>query len=127
MPAAIGIHGAIPTKVSHAVLLPPVCCPVSKNPKVGSTLRLSYAPGDRSLEVYSLSALLRRFVGGYPGSVCGTYPAERNMEGMIQLVAQMSADALGVPVSARAHCLLDTGEMIVRGRATPATTQEAKR
>lgn len=103
----------------HRVELPPVCCPVSKNPKEGSWLSLRYAPDEWVLEVYSLQALLKKFVGGYPGSPCGRYPSERNMEGMITLVSQMVSDALSVPVHYRALCLLDTGELDIRGKVSP--------
>ncbi len=108
----------------HTVLLPEACCPVSKNPQVGSCLTLRYVPGDRVLEVYSLQALLKKFVGGYLGSKCGTYPPERNMEGMVQLVAQMVGDALGVPVRFRACLFLDTGRLDITGVATPQAGRE---
>src|SRR5882724_12777835 len=103
----------------HRVELPPACCPVSKNPSAGSTLSLRYTPENSTLEVYSLRSLLNRFVGGYPGSECGTYPPERNMEGMVQLVAQMAADALQVSVRFRSVILLDTGEFRITGFAEP--------
>jgi hypothetical protein len=41
------------------------------------------------------------------------------MEGMIQLLAQMSADAVGVPVHARADLVLDTGGMVLTAYARP--------
>ncbi len=104
----------------HVVELPASCCPVSANPKDGSTLTLRYAPNDTVLEVYSLRALLRMSIGGYKGSDCGAYPAERNMEGMVQLVAQMAADALGAPVRFRAHVNIDTGILQLSGKATPS-------
>lgn len=101
---------------SHTVALP-ACCPVSGNPRDGSTLTLIYRPADVVLEVYSVGQLLRRFVGGWAGTE--RYPAERNMEGMIRLLAQMAADAVGVRVTARAHLVLDAGLMRVYGRAEP--------
>lgn len=113
----------VPTVSAHEVLLPVNCCPRSGNP-LGGMLRIQYAPARTVLEVYSLKALLMRFVGGFPG--VGPYPAERNMEGMIQLVAQMAADALEVPVRARAIALLDTGAMRVICRAIPQVTIEEK-
>ncbi len=112
-------YTAVPFASRHTVDLPPVCCPVSKNPKAGSTLTLRYVPTQHTLEVYSLRSLLKQFIGGYPGSTCGAYPPERNMEGMVQLVAQMASDALGVPVRFRAVCVLDTGSLVLTGKAIP--------
>jgi hypothetical protein len=109
-------HGAVALRERHTVDIPP-CCPVSGNPKAGSTLTLMYRPGAWVLEVYALRSLVARFRGGFPG--VGRYPAERNMEGMVQLVAQMAADALAVPVRARAELVLDAGRMILTARALP--------
>lgn len=111
-------HGA----VCHlTVSLPSRCCPVSGNPQPGSVLTLRYRPRGLVLETYSLEALLKQFKGGFPG--VGPYRVERNMEGMVGIVAQMVADALGVRVRARASLLLDTGQMVVSVTAKP---QEAK-
>lgn len=103
--------------VVHVVSFPSDCCPVSHNPREGSTLTLRYRPTDCTLEVYALQAVLRQFRGGFPGA--GRYPAERNMEGSVTLLAQMAADALGVPVRVRARLLLDTGAMRVVCEAQP--------
>lgn len=102
---------------SHTLDLP-ACCPRSGNPQPGSTITVRYKPLGWCLEVYSLAALLRLFVGGFPGA--GPYPAERNMEGMIRLLAQMAADALGVSVSVVASLKLDAGGMTLRVRARPS-------
>jgi hypothetical protein len=75
------------------------CCPVSRNPKPGSVLSIQYRSGKRTLEVYSLHRYIQSFVGGHPD---GT----RNMETMIQKVAQDCADALGVPVRVSAELIL---------------------
>lgn len=98
----------------------PVCCPISGNPRDGSTLTLTYLPKGWCIEVYSLNQLAERFVGGWKGNE--HYPAERNMEGMIRLLVQMAADALGQPVSGRAHLVLDTGEMRIRTKAKPCVS-----
>lgn len=87
----------------------PACCPVSANPQPGSYVEISYRSEAWCLEVYALAATIQRFVGGWPGTP--SYPADRNMEGMIRLLAQMSADALGVPVTVRAYLMLDAGRM----------------
>lgn len=102
----------------------PVMCPISGNPRAGSDLTLTYRPVGWVLEVYSIVQLLRRFRGGWPGTA--EYPAERNMEGAIQLIAQMSADALGVPVRARASLVLDAGAMDVVVQAHPRSTSELR-
>lgn len=112
-------YAAVSLTCRHAVELPAACCPVSKNPREGSTLTLRYVPSFYVLEVYSLRSLLRQFVGGYPGSECGTYPPERNMEGMVQLLAQMAADALCVPIRYRAVLILGTGTNNHCGVANP--------
>jgi hypothetical protein len=122
MPLSAEDHGAIRTRVRHEVELPDDCCPVSHNPRPGSTFRLRYRPMTATLEVYTLRRLLQRFVGSWPGNK--NYPAERNMEGMIQLVVQMVADALGTPVRARADLVLDTGKMEVVCEARPCAPPE---
>jgi hypothetical protein len=90
----------------HILPLPPMC-PVSGNPREGSTLILSYLSSGWCLEKYSLSRLLRRFNGGWKGTP--RYPAERNMEGAAKLIAKMAADAVGVPVRAHVRLKLDGG------------------
>ena len=77
----------------------PSCCPVSGNPHPGSSIRISYRAAARVLEVYSLGAYLRSFVGGHPSGV-------RTMEGMIQQVASDCVEALGVSVAVRASVQL---------------------
>ena len=100
----------------HRVPLPEVC-PISHNPREGSTLTVMYRPGGWCLEVYSLPQVIARFRGGWKGTE--RYPAERNMEGMIALLARMVADAVGVRVGVRADLVLDAGRMRIRGRAEP--------
>lgn len=110
-------HGARALRVSHTVEIPHACCPRSRNPLTGSTLTLAYDATEQTIEVYSLQKLLKRFIGGWPGS--DTYPAERNMEGMVELVARMAADALGVPVEFSSRVLLDCGVMEISGEVAP--------
>ena len=83
---------AVPMWVENSLELPR-CCPVSKNPQPGSTLTLRYRARERVLEVYSLKQYIQQFVGGHPD---GT----RNMEAMIQNIAQTCANLLGTPVRA---------------------------
>lgn len=103
---------------SHTLALPP-CCPVSGNPRGGSAVTVRYRPNGWCLEVYSLARVVAEFTDGFPGR--GPYPPERNMEGMIGLLAQMAADALGVPVHAHASLVLDAGGMDLRVRAVPCS------
>lgn len=111
-------HGARCLTVSHTVDIPHACCPRSRNPLTGSTITLTYDAETQSIEVYSLQALLKKFIGGWAGN--SAYPAERNMEGMVELVARMAADALGVTVFFSSKILLDCGEMEVSGEAVPS-------
>jgi NADPH-dependent 7-cyano-7-deazaguanine reductase QueF len=104
---------------THTIELPP-CCPISGNPQPGSTLTLSYRPAGWCIEVYSLRQLVDRFRGGWKGT--DRYPAERNMEGMIALVAQMAADALNVRVRGRAALVLDVGPLELRVKADPCSS-----
>jgi len=113
-------HTAVRRWQQITVDLPANCCPVSHNPRPDSTLTLRYRDTGRVLEVYALKAVLRQFVGGYPGNE--HYPAERNMEGMVHLIGQMAADALGCPVRVSASLVLDTGSMTIVGRARPSLT-----
>lgn len=88
----------VPMWVENRLELPR-CCPVSKNPQPGSALTLRYRAKGCVLEVYSLKQYIQSFVGGHAD---GT----RNMEAMIQNIAQTCADALGVPVRACADLQL---------------------
>ena len=101
---------------SHRLDLPR-CCPISGNPAPGSTLRLTYQPDLWCLEVYALESMVESFVGGFDGAP--GYDPDRNMEGMIATLAQMAADATGVPVKATARLVLDAGRMTVRCHADP--------
>ncbi len=101
---------------THTVALPP-CCPVSDNPREGSTLEVRYRSCGEVLEVYSLRQVVERFRGGWRGT--DRYPAERNMEGMIGTLAQMCADALGRYVRVHASVVLDAGRETVTIRARP--------
>ena len=74
---------------THTLPLDPAC-PVSGNPQAGSTVAITYAPADHILEVESLRAYVDSYTGGR-GDI-------RSMEGMIQAIAQDSANALLVRV-----------------------------
>lgn len=80
----------------------PACCPVSGNPQAHSFLMLCYTPKSAFLEVYSLRKYLESFIGGKEGI--------RDMEGMIQAIAQDCATAIGVSVLAGAYINLQRGD-----------------
>lgn len=86
--------------LSHEVTIP-VCCPVSRNPRPGSTLTVIYRAKEQVLEVASLYAYLHQFVGGLrdrDGEL-----EVRDMEGMLQCVAHDCAQVLHVPVRLHAQ------------------------
>ena len=85
------------TVVEHVLHLPELC-PASRNPAPGSTLTLRYAAGERLLELFSLDTYIDAFVG---------HPVVRDMELVVQTVAQDAANAAGVEVTARADVRLN--------------------
>lgn len=88
---------------AHIIELPP-CCPVSKNPRPGSTLTICYRPVGSVLEVGSLYAYIHQYKGGLRDET-GTLVV-RDMEGMISLIAAHCAQALRVPVSVCAQLVI---------------------
>lgn len=79
----------IATLSTHIIPLPQ-CCPVSRNPQPGSLITVMYRPVPTVLEVYSLTAYVNLY-----GTRNAPYGI-RNMETMIQQIAQDCADLLGV-------------------------------
>jgi hypothetical protein len=114
------------TRQEHIISLASAC-PVSQNPKEGSTIKIGYSPKLWHLEVYSLRAFIEQFKGGltYPTMAPGEYVVYvvRDQEHMIQYVAQACADAVGVEVEAVAQLILSDGvstsEMRVACAAVP--------
>ena len=94
------------TIVHHLIPLPP-CCPVSGNPRPGSTLRLSYAPSAGIvMPVEDLAAMAAEYVGGL-GPI-------RAQEEMIQHIAARCAAVVRASVRVRADLLIlppDGGDM----------------
>jgi hypothetical protein len=86
-----------PVFVSHTVDIP-TCCPVSGNPRPGSTIRVSYLAYGVVMPVEDLVDMMAEYVGGR-----GTI---RGMEEMIQEIAQRCAKETGVKVHARADLIL---------------------
>lgn len=87
----------------HVLELPP-CCPVSKNPRPGSTITISYSPCSRSLDIISLAGYIHTFIGG-------KYDDQgqleiRDMEGMLMAIARHCARVLGQRVTLEADLQL---------------------
>jgi len=83
--------------VSHSVPIPE-CCPVSNNPKPGSTIRVSYLPSSIVVPVEALEEKVRGYVGGFESI--------RGMEEMIQDIARWCSSETGVPVRAVADHII---------------------
>src|SRR5260221_3490350 len=88
---------------SHVLDIPP-CCPVSHNPLLGSTITICYKPQMHVLDVLPLPAYIRSFVGGLRNAA-GEIEV-RDMEQMIQRIADDCCQAVGVPVRVYARLLL---------------------
>lgn len=99
----------------------PQCCPVSRNPFPGSTVTITYRPGQCCLEVASLYAYIHQFKGGLKDDT-GTIVV-RNMEDMIARIAYDCAQAAGVDVSVCAQLVIAPKQrlmMLVRGKRAVA-------
>lgn len=110
MPNLSGLHAP----QCHVVELPAMC-PVSGNPRPGSYIAVRYVDADLFLEVYSLQAYIRRYIGGWLRD--GIHI--RDMEQVVDTVAKDCAAAVGVPVRARARLVLDAGRMYRSVKAQP--------
>jgi NADPH-dependent 7-cyano-7-deazaguanine reductase QueF len=75
------------------------CCPVTKNPRRGSSATITYTPWDKCLEVASLASYIESYTGGR-GEI-------RSMEGMIQAIASDCSKATGVRVKVFADLILE--------------------
>lgn len=74
----------------------PECCPISKNPRPGSTITICYRPDAFKLEVIALRAYISQYRGGLrdeQGEII-----VRDMEGMIARIAADCARVVCVPV-----------------------------
>lgn len=102
----------------HTLALPDGCCPVSKNPVQGSVITIVYKPRHVVLDVLSIPAYLRSYRGGLKdehGKII-----VRDMEGMVDRIAEDCCTALGVPVRVYANLLLNPKQsMMVRVRSYP--------
>ena len=101
--------------VQRHIVNVPALCPVTGNPQPGSTLTVTYKPGAKLLELYSLTEYVHSFVG---------HETVRDIEHFAQTLAQGCADTLGVPVSVRAHFVLHLDQIVkLRIKATPGSGQ----
>ena len=92
----------VPTEVEHEFEFHGFC-PVTKNPRKGSVLKIAYSPAGSVLDVIGLDAYIKRFRNGLveDGKV-----TVRDMEHMIQRVAEDCAGWIGVPVTVTAELVL---------------------
>lgn len=88
---------------THILAIPP-CCPVSKNPRPGSKIMISYHPRGQSLEIASLIAYIHSFRGGLRNA--NGELEVRDMEGMIEQIASDCHNVLGLPVEIETHLYL---------------------
>lgn len=88
----------------HHVTLPTGCCPVSHNPREGSWALILYQPRLLFLEVFSLQRYLNAYRGGLRDATKRIIV--RDMEGMIQQIAQDCANTVCVPVTVGAYIVL---------------------
>lgn len=103
----------LPMAQRHLVQLPAMC-PATSNPQPGSTLTVTYLPGGKLLELYSLTEYVQSFVG---------HPTVRDIEYFAQTLAQDCADALGVAVNVRTHFILNLDQTVkLRIKAMPRSS-----
>lgn len=108
----------IPKVEAHILSLPFGLCPVSKNPRPESTIKIVYRPQRFVLEIGRLYAYLHQYQGGLRDEAGNLIV--RSMEGMIDRVALDCAQTLGVPVRVYADLVLAPREtMRLKARAYP--------
>jgi len=82
----------------------PALCPRMGNPISGSTLTISYTPGEKLLEVYSLTEYITSFVGSRE---------VRDLELLTQVVTRDCRNTLGVKVFVTGRYLLNIGQTVI--------------
>ena len=96
----------------------PTCCPISKNPRPGSRITISYRAKEMILDITPLYAYIHRFVGGLYNET-GELEV-RDMEGMLLRIAQDCSQVVGVPVRVTAQLIvLPKQEMRIVTRGYP--------
>ena len=96
-------HTGTQYRVCHTLNIPP-CCPVSGNPLGGSYVKIIYRPRGLVLDVMPLPSYIKQFVGGLRGA--SDTIEIRDMEAMIQRIADDCSSALDVPVRVYADLVL---------------------
>jgi 7-cyano-7-deazaguanine reductase len=91
------------TRQTHEVQIPPLC-PKTENPITGSTLTITYVPGEDLLEIYSLNEYVASFAGS---------DQIRDLELLTQVVARDCRDALRVDVSVVGKYVLNIGQTVI--------------
>jgi 7-cyano-7-deazaguanine reductase len=111
-PSLAVLPNANPTLISRVSVTTPMppMCPRSQNPQPGSTVTITYCAGAVVLEVYSVAAYLRQYVGGRAMEGGATI---RDMEQTIQQIALDARAALGVDVAVRGDLILQHGQRMV--------------
>ncbi|GHO61333.1 hypothetical protein KSC_002250 [Ktedonobacter sp. SOSP1-52] len=101
----------------HTLELPD-CCPVSKNPRPGSKVTISYRAKEMVLDITPLYAYIHQFVGGLRTET-GELDV-RDMEGMLLRIAHDCAQVVRVPVRVTAQLyVLPKQEMKIVARGYP--------
>lgn len=96
----------------------PSCCPVSGNPQPGSEITIVYRATEKFLEVYSLRKYIDSYIDGHPSGV-------RDMEGMIQQIAQDCSIAVKTYVRVDATIILQNKDrMHLTAKARPPKNGE---
>jgi len=94
---------SIHTKQLHEVTVPPLC-PKTQNPIQGSNITISYIPGEKLLEVYSLREYIDSFIGSQE---------TRDLELFAQVVARDCRAVLGVKVSVAGKFIMNIGQTLI--------------
>ncbi len=90
-------------KQTHEVEVPPLC-PKTGNPIAGSTITITYSPGKKLLEIYSLRDYVASFIGSQE---------VRDLELLTQVIAHDCHDLLEVDVSVIGRYILNVGQTII--------------
>ncbi len=88
---------------THEVQVPSLC-PKTSNPVAGSTLTISYVPGEKLLELYSLNDYVASFIGSQD---------VRDLELLTQVVARDCRAALGASVTVTGRYILNIGQTVI--------------
>lgn len=108
----------VPKVEVHILNLPSGLCPVSKNPRPESTIKIVYRPHRFVLEIARLYAYLHQYKGGLHDDAGNIIV--RSMESMIDRVALDCVQVLGVPVRVYADLVLAPREVMkLKARAYP--------